>query len=71
MHFGKTYIQICALFPDTNDTVFQRHKEKYVRVTTTRFNTFSGSAFNVCTKQYHCLSLKINIIVETALEIIL
>lgn len=71
MHFGKNHTQICAVFPNINGTVFQRQKEKYIRIITAGFNTFSGSAFNVHTKQCDCVSLKVNIIVETALETIL
>lgn len=68
MWFFKNYTQICAVFPSINSSIFQRQKEKYIRIITTGFNTFSGSAFNVHTKQWACVFLQINVIVETALE---
>lgn len=72
MHFFKNYTQICAAFPSPNSSLFQRQKEKYIRIVITAgFNTFSGSAFNVDTKQWACVSLQINVIVEIALEIVL
>lgn len=71
MHFGKNYTQIFAAFPSINGTAFQRQKEKCIRIITAGFNTVSGSAFNVCIKRCGCVSWKINVIVETALEIVL
>lgn len=71
MHFGKNYTQIRAVFASINSTVFQRQKEKYIRIITAGFNTFSGSAYNVHTNLCDGVSLKINVIVETALEIVL
>lgn len=70
-HFGKNYTQIHAVFPSINDTAFQRQKEKYLRIIAAGFNTFSGSAYNVSIKLCDCVSLKINVIVETALKIVL